>query len=171
MNKIKIGFDYNAKRIDDLNRPKKASYQLELEQFFDSYSLQFNENDSNYTTSFKEQFDVIHKKNFPEFVSLDKRLELSEIDFGILDDLEQFYKAIPKIYNEKDYTIYATSERQIEAFNLAHTVLDLIKQIESFYGTLSQKTYNELTISLRGIITIDKRTSERCINVNRIKNV
>ena len=48
MKQIKIGYDHEAKRLGDINRRKKASYLLELQEFFNEYQLTFKEESDNY---------------------------------------------------------------------------------------------------------------------------
>lgn len=170
MKQIKIGYDHEAKRLGDINRRKKASYLLELQEFFNQYQLQFKLESDNYNECFQEQFENVHSDNFPNFVSLKKMLELSEVNFAVLDALELHYRQTPSVDADVDYTIYAVNERQINAFNLANRCLELIDELGNVFGTpINNKVFNELSISFKGIVTIDRHTSKRSVNVNRIK--
>ena len=169
MKQIRIGYDHEAKRLDDINRPKKASYLLELQEFFNEYQLTFKEESTNYNECFQVQFESVHSDNFPNFVSVKKMLELSEVNFEVLDALEQYYRTTPSVDNDRDYNIYTSNQRQIDAYNLALRTLDIINELGDLYTPINQKLYNELSVLFRGIITIDKHSSKRSVNVTRIK--
>jgi hypothetical protein len=171
MPKIKMGYDYESKRRDDINRPKKASYLLELESFFNDYDLTFKEDAESYVQSFRGQFEIRYSDSFPVFVNIDKMLELSEVSFDVLIALERFYKEIPPIDNERDYNIYTLNERQDQAFKIATDCLVLIERIGDLYSPINNKQFNDLSISLRGLITIDKNTSKRAVNCQRIQSL
>mgnify|MGYP000907669418 len=171
MEKIIIGYDYEAKRQDDLNRPKKASYLLELEAFFYKYQLEFIENESCFVQSFKEQFALEHRDSFPEFVSLKKMYELAEVNFEVLIALERCYKEIAPIDNNRDYNIYTKNDNQVNAYNLGLQLLDVIKETGDLYSPINNKTFNEISICFRGLIIIDKYTSKRTVNHKKIQNL
>lgn len=171
MKQIRIGYNHEAKRQDDINRPKKASYLLELQEFFNEYQLTFKEESTNYNECFQVQFENVHSDNFPQFVSLKKMLELSEVNFEVLDALEHHYRQTPSVDNDRDYNIYTQNQRQIDAYNLAHRCLDLINDLGELYSPINNKLFNELSISFKGIVTIDRHTSKRSVNVARIKSL
>ena len=171
MERIKIGFDYEAKRQDDSNRPKKASYLLELEAFFYKYQLEFIDEKICFVQSFKEQFALQHSDSFPEFVSLKKMYELAEVNFEVLIALERCYKEIAPIDNNRDYNIYTKNDNQVNAYNLGLELLDVINKTGNLYSPINNKTFNEISICFRGLVTIDKYTSERTVNHKKIQNL
>ena len=169
MKQIRIGYDQEAKRVGDINRRKKASYLLELQEFFNHFDLTFKEESTNYVQCFQEQFQERHSDSFPQFVSLEKMLELSEVRFDVLTALEQHYRQTPFVPEDVDYNIYTSNQRQIDAYNLALRTLDIINELGEIYTPINNKLFNELSVNFRGIVTIDKHTSKRSVNVARIK--
>jgi|GEM_PF-2924477 len=169
MKQIKIGYDHEAKRLGDINRRKKASYLLELQEFFNEYQLTFKEESDNYKKCFQVQFENTHSDNFPNFVSVIKMLELAEVNFEVLDALEHHYRQTPFVPEDIDYNIYTSNQRQIDAYNLALKTLDIINELGEIYTPINNKLFNELSVNFRGIVTIDKHTSKRSVNVARIK--
>jgi hypothetical protein len=97
--------------------------------------------------------------------------ELAEVNFEVLIALERCYKEIAPIDNNRDYNIYTKNDNQVNAYNLGLQLLDVINKTGDLYSPINNKTFNEISICFRGLVTIDKYTSKRMVNHKKIQNL
>lgn len=98
-------------------------------------------------------------------------LELSSVNLDEIRTIERHYYSIAEVDPNRDYNIYTETQRHICLHNLSADCLLLVDQYEGLFGKMTQKQYNELCILFKGLITNDRRTGERSINPQRIKNI
>lgn len=171
MDKIKIGYDYNAEQLDRKNAPIKEGYYQALVEYFNRYELNIPIDTLNFSDTFVIEFEKMHRDAFPSFVTLEKMLELSSVNLDEIRTIERHYYSIPEVDKDQDYNIYAITEREIVSYDLSAHCLSIVDEFEGLFGKMSQKQYNELCILFKGLITTDRRTGERSINPQRIKNI
>ena len=76
---------------------------------------------------------------------------------------------------ETKNNIYAETEREHEAMNIAISLLNVMDKYESFNGAINSEVFNSIALAFNGIVinhrgeTTDK--TERAINTKRIKTI
>ena len=167
--RVKIATDYATQKVELANYKKKQNLWSEIDRFFVLYDVILNEGTTDFVGSFKKQFDKKHGSMFPSFMPIASKLDLSNVDMVLLQNLENEHNGIIDVDVEsKDYGIYASTERQLKALNVANKILDVIASYEDFTGAkIPTMKYNEVSQMFMNLT----RNGDRIINVEKISNL
>jgi len=155
---IVIGTNDQEKQLHEANLSLILGYLNDFNEITDKYLPTFNKVSlkSNLFEAFKMQFQELHSGKFPELLSLDKILELSDVPTDKLRYLSQRIDEINKgiLVNlatkeapDKDFNIYTTSEDQNKLWKYLNEGLNM------WYGGRQKGTPNNSTKEIRERIT------------------
>lgn len=144
---IVIGTNDQEKQLHEANFRLILGYLNDFNEITDKYLPNFKKNGlkSNLFEAFKLQFQELHSGKFPELLSLDKILELSDVPTDKLRYLSQRIDELNKgiLVNlatkeapGKDFNIYTTSEDQNKLWkylNEAAAAIENLKEFRSIY--------------------------------------
>lgn len=139
--KIIIGKDTNAENTFRTNLEDKKKLFNELLSYCNQFVLMddinaFSEAPKNY---FLNAFDERYKNEFPPIVTMDKRLELCNIDIQKIERLESEFNAI-QIDNfdavklnapEPDFNIYAKDKEAVSRYEKTKKLCDLLNELRT----------------------------------------
>lgn len=140
---ITIGQKHEEKRQYEANLKLILGYLSDFTEICDKYLPNFKMNglNKNLFEAFKTQFQEIYKGKFPELLSLDKILELSEVPTDKLRYLSQQIDELNEGINvnfttktapKKDFNIYTTSEDQNKLWKYLNDVSSAIENLKYF---------------------------------------
>jgi hypothetical protein len=141
MKKIVIGKDTHGENTYRVCLESKKKRFNELLSYCNQFVLMddinaFSESPKDY---FLNAFDERYKNEFPPIVTLDKRLELSNIDIQKIGRLESEFYAI-KIENfdpvklsapEPDFNIYARDKEAVKRYENTKALCDLLNELRN----------------------------------------
>ena len=141
MKKIVIGKDTHGENTYRVCLESKKKRFNELLSYCNQFVLMddinaFSESPKDY---FLNAFDERYKNEFPPIVTLDKRLELSNIDIQKIGRLESEFHAI-KIENfdpvklnapEPDFNIYAVNSEAVSRYENTKKLCDLLNELRN----------------------------------------
>jgi hypothetical protein len=177
MKKIAIGVDTHKQNEYRINVEAKKKRFEELltycQQFISIEDIKaFSEAPKNY---FINAFDERYKNEFPPIVSLDKRLELSNVDIQKVGRLESEYHAI-QIDNfnpvtlsapDKDFNIYAIDPEAEKRYKKTKALCDLLNDLRSEQTVFPANVVQ----GVQGAIGFNFQTNKFDINVNFINQI
>jgi hypothetical protein len=177
MKKTIIGIDTHAQNLYLTNVEAKKKRFEELlsycQQFISIDDLNaFSEAPKNY---FINTFDERYKNEFPPIVTLEKRLELSNVDIQKIGRLESEFHAI-QIDNfnpitleapDKNFNIYAINSEAVTRYEKTKALCDLLNDLRS------EQTIFPANIiqGLSGSIAFSFQTNQFEINVNYVNQI
>lgn len=144
---IIIGINDQEKKLHESNLNLILSYLNDFTELTNKHLPNFKKNGlkSNLFEAFKLQFQELYSDKFPELLSLDKILELSDVPTDKLRYLSQRIDELNKgvLVNlatketpEKDFNIYTTSEDQNKLYKYlseASISIENLKEFRSIY--------------------------------------
>jgi hypothetical protein len=177
--KLAIGKDTHAENTFKTNLEGKKSRFNELLSYCNQFVLMddinaFSENPKEYfINAFKERYE----NEFPAIVTLDKRLELSNIDIQKIGRLESEYKQIeitgfdPLTLSapEPDFNIYAIDKEAVKRYENTKILCDLLNELRNEFQVYPANVIQGVS----GAIGFNFQTNKFDINVafiNQIKS-
>ena len=173
---IVIGTNDQEKQLHEANLSLILGYLNDFNEITDKYLPTFNKVSlkSNLFEAFKMQFQELHSGKFPELLSLDKILELSDVPTDKLRYLSQRIDELNKgiLVNlatkkapDKDFNIYTTSEDQNKLWkylNEAASAIENLKQFRSIY-------VGQMTPFFNGLFQYDYSTQSLRPNIHVVQ--
>lgn len=177
MKKTVIGKDTHAENVFKTSLESKKERFNELLSYCNQFVLiddinAFSESPKNY---FINAFDERYKNEFPPIVTLEKRLELSNIDIQKIGRLESEFHAI-KIENfnpvklnapEPDFNIYALNTEAVTRYEKTKALCELLNELRN-----ENQVYPANVIQgVSGAIGFNFQSNKFDINLNYINQI
>lgn len=177
MKKIVIGKDTNAENTFRTNLESKKKLFNELLSYCNQFVLMddinaFSEAPKNYfINAFKDRYE----NEFPAIVTLDKRLELCNIDIQKIGRLESEFHSI-KIDNfdpvklnapEPDFNIYAVNSEAVKRYEKTKTLCELLNELRTEFQVYPANVIQGVS----GAIGFSFHENKFDINLNYINSI
>jgi S-methylmethionine-dependent homocysteine/selenocysteine methylase len=153
---IKIGYDFFNERSERTGADTKKHLQNKAEQYFQKYKVEIDSTDvfcDSFTEYFNTQFEKIYSDKLPEFIPLQKKIEMTGVSISELKSIENAFKDISTPYDvmtkdiptDRNYNIYATTKEQQTRLKACLQIIKGIKQLAKLGVNMYQQKQVEAT--------------------------
>lgn len=170
MKKIKIGYDHKAEQRAIISKQNQIDILQKVEQYLIKYNIPVNieklvnEGFENYL---KRLFSETYHGKFPEYLAIDERMKIAQIDTNTLQVLQKEYNS--NYNNQTDFNIYATTQEELTRYATLTNLLEAwneflktsppfdIRRVEREWMELIQRAFTrdesgELKVNLYGYV-------------------
>ena len=172
---LKIGTNKEAEKLFmDRIESKIVAFQS-IERMAEKLEVKVESSDlyANPYESIMDAWNTNHSEGILNKLSLQKKLELFEVDVNPLKALIERFKAVSEEFNPSTYEfdkpsfdITIEGEEKIAEYKACEKVLKSVKELEKY----APIQYGQVQRATSGAVTYDRQRASLIVNVNRIMN-